>query len=58
MIPVALPGLVIGLAYIFFFNPKRLGGWRPVHSQPVCFMYGTMAILVLSTSSISTPSAS
>jgi iron(III) transport system permease protein len=48
MLPVALPGLVIGLAYIFFFNPRewRLGGIsvpNPFHP-----LYGTMAILVLS----------
>lgn len=39
-LPVALPGLVLGLAYIFFFN-------RP--SNPLNFIYGTMPILVLST---------
>mgnify|MGYP000639840828 CR=1 FL=1 len=48
MIPVALPGMVIGLAYIFFFNPLRwkLGGL--VIPNPFSFLYGTMAILVLS----------
>ncbi len=39
-LPVALPGLVLGLAYIFFFN-------RP--ANPLYFLYGTMPILVLST---------
>lgn len=39
-LPVALPGLVLGLAYIFFFN-------RP--SNPLYFIYGAMPILVLST---------
>lgn len=39
-LPVALPGLVLGLAYIFFFN-------RP--TNPFYFIYNTMTILVLST---------
>jgi len=49
MIPVALPGMVIGLAYIFFFNPLhwKIGGLSI--PNPFSFMYGTMAILVLST---------
>jgi iron(III) transport system permease protein len=38
VLPLALPGLVIGLAYIFFFN-------RPLN--PLNFLYKTMAILVL-----------
>src|SRR6185295_6708496 len=39
-IPMAVPGMVLGLGYIFFFNEPR----NPFH-----FLYGTMAILVLST---------
>jgi iron(III) transport system permease protein len=50
-LPVALPGLVIGLAYIFFFNAAAwtvpLVGWQI--PNPFNFLYGTMAILVLST---------
>ncbi|MCS7221577.1 MAG: putative 2-aminoethylphosphonate ABC transporter permease subunit [Anaerolineae bacterium] len=48
MIPMALPGMVIGLAYIFFFNPShwKIGGLSI--PNPFSFMYGTMAILVLS----------
>ena len=49
IIPLALPGLVIGIAYIFFFNNPRieipfigLGLPNPFH-----FLYGTMAILVV-----------
>ena len=38
MLPMAVPGLVIGLAYIFFFNAK----WNPFG-----FIYATMAILVV-----------
>jgi iron(III) transport system permease protein len=49
LIPVALPGMVIGLAYIFFFNPLRwkVGGLSI--PNPFAPMYGTMALLVLST---------
>jgi iron(III) transport system permease protein len=48
MIPLALPGLVIGLAYIFFFNAT---GWRIAGltvPNPFNFLYATMGILVLS----------
>lgn len=38
MLPMAVPGLVLGLGYIFFFNGN---GWLPI--------YGTMALLVLCT---------
>jgi iron(III) transport system permease protein len=38
MIPLAVPGLVLGIAYIFFFNAP---------GNPLGFVYGTMAILVL-----------
>ncbi|WP_210208789.1 putative 2-aminoethylphosphonate ABC transporter permease subunit [Roseiarcus fermentans] len=40
MLPMAIPGLVLGLSYIFFFNDR---------SNPFNFLYGTMAILVVST---------
>jgi iron(III) transport system permease protein len=40
MIPLAVPGLVLGLAYIFFFNAP---------GNPLGFIYGTMAILVVNT---------
>jgi iron(III) transport system permease protein len=48
MLPLALPGMVIGLAFIFFFNMPgwTLGGItlpNPLHG-----IYGTMAILVAS----------
>lgn len=38
MLPMAVPGLVLGLAYIFFFNAK---------GNPFGFLYGTMGILVI-----------
>lgn len=40
MMPMAIPGMVLGLAYIFFFNNP---------ANPFNFIYGTMAILVVST---------
>ena len=39
-IPMAVPGMVLGLGYIFFFNAP---------GNPFNFLYGTMTILVLST---------
>jgi len=38
MLPMAVPGLVLGLAYIFFFNER---------GNPFGFIYATMAILVV-----------
>jgi iron(III) transport system permease protein len=40
MMPMAIPGMVLGLAYIFFFNDP---------ANPLNVIYGTMAILVIST---------
>ncbi|MVA98091.1 putative 2-aminoethylphosphonate ABC transporter permease subunit [Nitratireductor sp. CAU 1489] len=40
MLPMAVPGMVLGLAYIFFFNDP---------SNPLNAIYGTMVILVVST---------
>ncbi|MGE0846955.1 MAG: putative 2-aminoethylphosphonate ABC transporter permease subunit [Flavobacteriaceae bacterium] len=40
MLPMAVPGMVLGLAYIFFFNDP---------ANPLNFLYGTMAILVICT---------
>jgi iron(III) transport system permease protein len=46
-LPLALPGLVIGLSYIFFFNAPtwRVLGWE--FPNPLNFLYGTMGILVI-----------
>jgi iron(III) transport system permease protein len=38
MLPMAVPGLVLGLGYVFFVNAK----WNPLG-----FLYGTLAILVI-----------
>ncbi|SFU05904.1 putative 2-aminoethylphosphonate ABC transporter permease subunit [Sedimentitalea nanhaiensis] len=40
MLPMAIPGMVLGLAYIFFFNNP---------ANPLNPIYGTMAILVICT---------
>ncbi|MCF3628494.1 putative 2-aminoethylphosphonate ABC transporter permease subunit [Thalassospiraceae bacterium LMO-SO8] len=40
MIPMAVPGLVLGLAYVFFFNAP---------GNPLGFIYHTMPILVICT---------
>ncbi|MBW7964258.1 putative 2-aminoethylphosphonate ABC transporter permease subunit [Bradyrhizobium sp. BR 10261] len=40
LLPLAVPGLVLGLGYIFFFNNP---------ANPLNFIYGTMAILVICT---------
>ena len=40
MLPMAIPGMVLGLAYIFFFNNPE---------NPLNSIYGTMAILVVCT---------
>ncbi|WNK01533.1 putative 2-aminoethylphosphonate ABC transporter permease subunit [Thalassospiraceae bacterium LMO-JJ14] len=40
MVPMAVPGLVLGLAYVFFFNHP---------SNPLGFLYHTMPILVICT---------
>ena len=40
LLPLAVPGLVLGLGYIFFFNAP---------GNPLNFLYGTMAILVMCT---------
>ncbi|MEE9336069.1 MAG: putative 2-aminoethylphosphonate ABC transporter permease subunit [Granulosicoccaceae bacterium] len=40
MLPMAVPGMVLGLAYIFFFNNP---------ANPLNIIYGTMTILVICT---------
>lgn len=49
IIPLALPGLVIGLAYIFFLNNPHLDlPFFPAGiPNPFNFLYGTMGILIL-----------
>ena len=40
LMPMAIPGIVLGLSYIFFFN---------MADNPLNFMYATMSILVVNT---------
>ncbi|MEA2986747.1 MAG: iron(III) transport system permease protein, partial [Alphaproteobacteria bacterium] len=40
MLPMAVPGLVLGLGYVFFFNAP----WNPLN-----FLYGTLLVLVVNT---------
>ncbi len=40
MLPMAVPGLVLGLGYVFFVNAK----WNPLN-----IFYGTLAVLVVNT---------
>ncbi|WP_390625274.1 putative 2-aminoethylphosphonate ABC transporter permease subunit [Vibrio neonatus] len=40
VIPMAVPGMVLGLGYIFYFNDAN---------NPLNFLYGTMAFLVVNT---------
>lgn len=49
IIPLALPGLVIGLAYILFFNKPyfHISLLNINIGNPFNFLYGTMAILVI-----------
>ena len=49
ILPLALPGLVIGIAYIFFFNKTHLTiPFTGIEFfNPFNFLYGTIAILVI-----------
>ncbi len=48
-LPLALPGLVLGLAYVFFFNQPTIPIPATEYAlvNPLNFLYGTMGILVL-----------
>ena len=48
-VPLALPGLVLGLAYVFFFNKQLwpIPGSNVALINPFNWLYGTMGILVL-----------
>lgn len=47
LLPLALPGLVIGLSYIFFFNVPTWTLLGLTVRNPLNLLYGTMGILVL-----------
>jgi iron(III) transport system permease protein len=46
MLPLALPGMVVGLSYIFFFNAPGWTAFGVAVPNPLNALYGTMAILV------------
>jgi iron(III) transport system permease protein len=48
LVPLALPGMVIGLSYIFFFNTPSFSVLGLNIPNPFNLLYGTMGILVLS----------
>ncbi len=48
ILPLALPGLVIGLSYIFFFNARGWSFFGLTIPNPFGFLYATMGILVIS----------
>ncbi len=51
ILPLAVPGMVLGLAYIFFFNPETftIPFIGTVVANPFNFLYSTMGILVIAT---------
>lgn len=48
MLPMALPGLVIGLAYVMFFNKPSFTLFTLTIPNPFSSLYRTLAIMVLS----------
>jgi iron(III) transport system permease protein len=47
IIPLALPGLVIGISYIFFFSKPELTIFGMTLTNPLNFLYGSIAIIVI-----------
>ncbi|MBD1382167.1 putative 2-aminoethylphosphonate ABC transporter permease subunit [Metabacillus arenae] len=47
ILPLAVPGLVIGLSYIFFFSKQDFTLFGFELSNPFNFLYGTIAIIVI-----------
>ncbi|WP_062196881.1 putative 2-aminoethylphosphonate ABC transporter permease subunit [Massilibacterium senegalense] len=47
IIPLAVPGLVIGLGYIFFFSQPEIHLFSWTFHNPFHFLYGTFAILIM-----------
>jgi len=45
--PLAIPGLVIGLSYVFFFSQPEINLLGFTISNPLNFLYGTIAIIVI-----------
>ncbi|MDR1519292.1 MAG: putative 2-aminoethylphosphonate ABC transporter permease subunit, partial [Planctomycetota bacterium] len=47
MMPLALPGLVVGISYIFLFNTPAFQAYGLEIPNPLFPLYGTMALLVI-----------
>ncbi|MCP3739263.1 putative 2-aminoethylphosphonate ABC transporter permease subunit [Rossellomorea sp. BNER] len=47
IIPLAIPGLVIGISYVFFFSKPEVSIFGLTISNPFHFLYGTIAIIVV-----------
>ncbi len=47
LLPMSLPGMVIGLSFIFFFNSPTMGLWIFTINNPLGFLYNSFAILVI-----------
>ncbi|MGM7720025.1 putative 2-aminoethylphosphonate ABC transporter permease subunit [Metabacillus sp. Hm71] len=47
IIPLALPGLVIGISYIFFFSKPEVSFFGMTIANPLHFLYGSIAIIVI-----------
>ena len=47
LLPLALPGMIIGLAYIFFFNKPVFSFGGFLIDNPLYWLYGSMWLLVL-----------
>ncbi|KKI93990.1 phosphonate ABC transporter permease [Bacillus sp. SA1-12] len=47
IIPLALPGLVIGISYIFFFSKPEFSIFGMTIGNPLHFLYGSIAIIVI-----------
>ncbi|WP_100330141.1 putative 2-aminoethylphosphonate ABC transporter permease subunit [Bacillus xiapuensis] len=47
MLPLAVPGIVIGLGYIFFFNQAELKLFFWEFDNPFHFLYGSITILIM-----------
>ena len=47
IIPLSVPGLVIGISYVFFFSKSELEILGLSASNPFHFLYGTIAIIVI-----------
>lgn len=47
IIPLAVPGLVIGISYVFFFSKPQVSFLGMTVPNPLNFLYGSIAIIVI-----------